>query len=168
MKLKHILYILLCLILQSPLHAQVKNNRWVFGGDVGYTSSGGTSYFGLAPEVGYLIKPMVEIGGSIGYTYITNGSAKRNLWTFGPHVNVSLSESFFLRGKFQHLTGKETDPSIPSFNISESSLWLGGGYQTNTSGVFYRVGFLYNTLYNANSSIYSSPLLPYASLGYRL
>lgn len=154
--------------MQSQLTAQVKNNRWIFGGDVGFTSAGGTTYLGISPEVGYLIKPKVEVGGSVGYTYITNGSAKRNLWTFGPHINLLLSESFFLRGKFQHLTGRESDNNVPSFTISESSLWFGGGYQTINNGVFYRVGFLYNTLYNADSSIYSSPFLPYASLGYRL
>lgn len=168
MKPKFIYYLIFFVLIHFSATAQLRNQGWIVGGDFGFSSANNTTFIGVAPEVGYLFDSNVELGGSVGYTLITSGSIKRHLWNFGPYVNYFISDSFFLRGRYQHLRGKETGTSNTDFRITESSLWLGGGYQTINNGLFYRVGILYNTLYDENTSIYNSPFLPYASLGFQL
>lgn len=167
--MKTILHILFFLFIQQIASAQFKQNKWVIGGDFGFTSNGGTTYFGFAPEIGYRFSNNFELGGGVGYTQISTEGAKRKLWNFGPYLNYNITESFFARSKYQYLTGTTTGTSTHSNNnLNEFSLWIGGGYQFLSDSFFYRAGFLYNVLYNADSSIYNSPMLPYVSIGYQL
>ena len=166
--MKTILHILFFLCIQQVASAQLRQDNWIVGGDFGFVGTGGTTYFGISPEIGYRFNNNFELGGGIGYSQISSDNAKRKLWNFGPYVNYNLAETFFLRSKYQYLTGKTTGLSSSNSNINESALWVGGGYQSLADNFFYRAGFLYNVLYNENSSIYNSPILPYISLGFQL
>ncbi len=168
MKTKFIFMFCLISFLQNNLNAQIRKDNIIVGGDVGFTSVNNGSYFGIAPEVGYLFDETFEAGLGIGYTLITQGIAKRNLWNFSPYVNYFFSDSFYLRAKYQYLIGHETGTSASSMNINESAMWLGAGYQSINDHFIYRTGILYNAIYNQNTSIYNSPILPFASFAYRL
>lgn len=166
--MKRLLSALLFLCFSQVTLAQTNQEGWNLSGDFRFTSSGSSTYFGLSPEIGYLYKNGFELGAGIGYAQITNNNIKSKIWNFGPYINYFINESFFVRSSYQHMSGKTTGGSSSHFNFTESALWLGAGYQSNSTGVFYRVGILYNALYKEDSSIYNSPILPYATLGYRL
>lgn len=159
---------ILTLCITQITSAQFRQEGWVLGGDFRFTSSGNATYFGISPEAGYLYNNGFEIGAGSGYAQISNGNIKNKIWNFGPYINYFITNDFFIRSTYQHMSGKTTQTSQIQNSFTESALWIGGGYQSNSEGVFYRAGLLYNALYKENSSIYNSPILPYASLGYRL
>lgn len=166
--MKPLLSVLLFLCFFQITQAQINQEGWTLGGDFRFSSSGSSTYFGLSPEIGYLYKNGFELGAGIGYAQFKNESIKSKIWNFGPYINYFVTDAFFVRSAYQHMSGKTTEASNTHFNFTESALWLGAGYQSNNGGVFYRVGILYNALYKEDSSIYNSPILPYATLGYRL
>lgn len=166
--MKFILRLATALLLTQTAFAQNNTDGWVLGGDFGFTSAGDSRFLTLSPELGYRYENGFEVGFGTGFTMIKSGDIRNNLWNFGPYINYQIAESFFIRGRYQYLSGETTAPSLPSLRIHESSLWLGGGYQSINNGVIYRAGVLYNALYKENSSVYSSPFLPYVSFGLNL
>ena len=176
---KYLLFII-SLTLSYATHAQLNQNQsinttnhnsinnWRFGGGFGL-SFGNDSYFGLniSPSIGYMVDNNLEIGGIAGYQYAKNDYYKQNLFNIGPYVNYYIIENFFLRANYMYYTGKQkytnSEPyynSISEYNIDESALWLGGGYQSSGQ-VRFQVGVLYNVLYKENESIFSSGFQPF-------
>lgn len=145
-----------------------KNGQWLIGGDFGYSGGNNSSYFGISPEVSYLYKTGLEVGGSIGYSRISVQNATRNIYTIGPLISYSIGESFFARSRYLFLRGT-TSGASDNTSFHESSLWIGGGYIDRLeNGGMLRVGVMYNALYNENKSVYSSPILPFASFSFGL
>ncbi|MGV4538189.1 hypothetical protein ACQ1RB_05840, partial [Ornithobacterium rhinotracheale] len=50
-----------------------------------------------------------------------------------------------------------------SYDINESALWIGGGYQSE-GRVSLRAGIMYNVLYKEENSIFSSAIRPFAGV----
>lgn len=169
-------FILFGLILALAMNAQIavqQNNagsggKWTFGGNIGLgPSSDGGFQVSIAPEVGYKASENLELGAAVGYNYFKNDFYKSSFFNFGPYANYSILQSLFLRAQYQYLFGDAEAATGYSFgtstnkDISESALWLGGGYQSRIgNNVYYRIGMMYNVLYNEDDSVYGSAFLP--------
>ncbi len=146
-----------------------KNGRWVIGGGFGL---GFTRGFNIQanPEVGYRMKNL-ELGISPGISYQKyNGtddfydpSFKTTMWNVGPYVVYAPIPQFFFRGQYQYYSGElnvDSDYYIDN-KFDENALWLGGGYQERIANhVYMRLGIMYNVLYDADDSIFSTGWIP--------
>ncbi len=168
-------FIVLALLLAFSINAQIaisqspNSGKWTFGGNIGLgPSDNGGFQFSIAPEVGYRTSDNLEIGCALGYNYFKNDFYKSNFFNAGPYVNYSIMQNLFLRAQYQYLFGNSKTEDGYTFNglnnsqdISESALWLGGGYQNRIGdNVYYKIGVMYNVLYNEDDSIYGSAFLP--------
>lgn len=163
-----LLFFIVCFSFSVEAQQNRKNGQWLIGGDLGYSGGSNSSYFGISPEVSYLNENGFEMGASIGYSRITFEEIKRNIYSIGPLVSYNIGESFFARTRYQYLMGTTTG-AADNTSINESGLWIGGGYidRQGGNGVL-RIGAMYNVLYNGNSRVYSSPILPFASFSFAL
>ncbi len=153
-----------------------KKGRVVIGGGFGLGFNRGFN-IQANPEVGYRTKNL-EFGLSLGLSYQTyNGTDEfydpdfnSTLWNFGPYILFSPIPKFFLRGQYQYYTGKldvQSDYYLDN-KYDENTLWFGGGYQDRIAEhVYYRIGLMYNVLYDDGfdqngrpNSIFSSGLIP--------
>lgn len=145
-------------------------NNWRFGGGLGL-SFGNDSYFGfnISPSIGYMISTNLEVGGIAGYQHLSNNYYKRNLFNVGLYINFFPIENIFVRANYVYYTGKETyrtknlqyETISESYNVEESALWLGAGYQTS-GPIKFQVGAMYNVLYKDNDTgIFSSGFQPF-------
>lgn len=166
------LFIIICCAFGSSTYAQgffrKQSGDWYLGGDLQYASNSSSSIFAIAPELTYVIENGIEGGLGMGYTSITNGNLKQKLFSLGPVLGYRFKETVFIRTQLQQLTGTATSGGN-SVRLNETALWIGGGYLSNSgNGVTSRIGIMYNTLYKEDNSIYSTPLLPYASISFAL
>ncbi len=146
-------------------------NNWRIGGGLGI-GFGNNGYFNLqiSPSVGYMVSNNLELGGIAGYSYAKNDWYKQNIFNIGPYINYFPIENLFLRANYMYYTGKQKyDNNLPfynsvdEFNLDESALWLGGGYQSS-GNVRFQAGILYNVLYKEDESIFSSGFQPFVGV----
>ncbi len=146
-----------------------KKGRVVVGGGLGLGFNRGFN-IQANPDIGYRIKGF-EFGASVGIAYqkyngtddLYDPDFKYTLWNFGPYLLYMPIPQIYLRGQYQFYTGKWDIKSVnyQDQNYNESTLWLGGGYQDKIAEhVYYRIGFLYNVLYDENDSIFNSGFIP--------
>lgn len=143
-------------------------NRWVFGASAGL-GFGNNDYFGfnISPAVGYMVGHGLEVGATAGYQYSKDNYSKVNLFSAGPYVHYSFIPQFFGRAHYEYYTGNiDYKNSDYQNNISESALWVGGGYQS-FGRVGFRAGIMYNVLHS-NKSIFSSNIRPFAGVVFSL
>lgn len=153
-----------------------KKGQWVFGGDIGAGFGSGTS-IRIAPEVGYRLNNGLEMGVGAGYNfysydYSNNLTYKSNFFNVGPYVSYDISQMFFVKAQYQYLGGTQKQEYLGyevSNDISENALWLGGGYQNRIgNNAFYKIGFMYNVLYDKDDSIYGSGFMPVVGISFGL
>ncbi|QAR30938.1 hypothetical protein EQP59_06110 [Ornithobacterium rhinotracheale] len=153
---------------QAQFHKQeqaTQPNRWRLGMGAGL-SFGNHSYVGVAvsPSLGYDLGSGLEAGATLGYQYNKNDYYRSSLLSVGPYVNYMFVPQFFGRAHYEYYTGEQLHkPTDAKFNISESALWLGGGYQSS-GRISFRAGVMYNVLYKENESIFSSAVRPFAGV----
>jgi hypothetical protein len=61
-----------------------KENRWYYGGNIGFSFWNNYFYLGVYPMVGYKVTPQLSLGAKIGYAYISD-----NRYDPLPAINTS-------------------------------------------------------------------------------
>ena len=144
---------------------QSTEKKWRLGASAGI-SFGENDYLALslAPSVGYNLGNGVEIGTTLGYQLNKNNYYRTNLISGGPYLNYSVIPQIFGRVHYEYYNGSQKNKlNNNEYNISESALWVGGGYESQ-GPVSFRAGILYNVLYKNNNSIFSSAIRPFAGV----
>lgn len=144
-----------------------KNNRWTFGGGIGF-GFGSNSMFNLqaSPRVGYRVTDDLEAGITGTVMWQTSDFYNSTMFGVGPFVNYYFARSFYVSGNLQHFFINYKDKYY-DFKSSdeETALYLGGGYlQRIGNNSFLQLGIMYNVLYKENNSIFASGLVP--SIGF--
>lgn len=137
--------------------------RWTFGGSLGFSGgSGGRFGITVAPRVGYLLSPELEVGVRGSYTWLQSDWYTSNQVGIGPFANYYFPQRFYLGAQFQqNFLGQKMRDGGPTYTTSEAALFLGGGYLMRLGGsASLQLGLMYNVLYKANSNFYSSGLVP--------
>ncbi|MCK0205151.1 transporter [Ornithobacterium rhinotracheale] len=140
-------------------------NRWRLGMGAGL-SFGNNNYMALAlaPSLGYELGNGLEAGATLGYQYNKDNYFKSNLFSVGPYVNYMFVPQFFGRVHYEYFSGSQKSKiTNDSYDINESALWIGGGYQSE-GRVSLRAGIMYNVLYKEENSIFSSAIRPFAGV----
>lgn len=149
--------------------SQKTNKNWRIGAGVGL-NFGNNGYFGarISPSVGYYLGGGLEVGATAGYSYTKDDDYKQNLFSVGAYTNYFVIPQFFARAHYEHYMGEqENKHTSQTFDIDEDALWLGGGYE-NGGMIRYRVGIMYNVLYDEDDSIFSNAVMPFAGISVAL
>ncbi len=149
-------------------------SHWRTGGGIG-VAFGSNRYFEIQvnPSLGYQFNNQIETGITTGYTYTSDNYAKQNIFNIGPYLNYYPIQNLFLRVNYLYYTGEmkltwsDYKKYTTSYNIDESALWLGAGYQTSGT-VRFQIGWLYNVLYDKDKSIFNSAWQPFAGVSIHL
>lgn len=147
-------------------NSQSTEKKWRLGASAGI-SFGDNDYLSLslAPSIGYNLGNGLEIGATAGYQLNKNNYYRSNLFSGGPYLNYSVVPQIFGRVHYEYYSGTQKNRIYNNeYNINESALWVGGGYESG-GPVSFRAGILYNVLYkNNNNSIFSSAIRPFAGI----
>ncbi|MBS9768206.1 MAG: hypothetical protein KGV44_11815 [Flavobacteriaceae bacterium] len=139
-------------------------NPWRFGGNFGLNFGGNSTHIQIAPALGYMLTPKMEVGGSVGYTYHKYNDTKANIFSTGIFSNYQVIPQAFARINYEHHMGKQKFQNS-SNSFSENSLWVGAGYRS-LGRVGFQAGIMYNVLHNKDNSIYNSPWRPFAGVSF--
>ncbi|MBV7441632.1 hypothetical protein KRX57_09375 [Weeksellaceae bacterium TAE3-ERU29] len=150
----------------SVQSSQSTEKKWRLGASAGI-SFGDNDYLALsiAPSVGYNLGYGLELGATLGYQLNKNNYFRSNLISGGPYINYMVVPQIFGRVHYEYYTGNQKSKiSSNEYNINESALWIGGGYESG-GAIRFRAGILYNVLYKENNnSIFSSAIRPFAGI----
>ncbi|WP_346983626.1 hypothetical protein [Chryseobacterium sp. POE27] len=139
------------------------SNRWTFGGGIGVGfGSNSAFYLSASPRVGYRLTDDLETGIVGSVSWQTSDFYRSTMFGAGPFVNYYFARSFYVGANFQHYFINYKDKYYDyKMNEEESALYLGGGYmQRIGNNSFMQIGLMYNVLWQENSSIFSSGLIP--------
>ena len=88
----------------NPFKPNLQQNRWYYGGNVGFRFWNNYFYLSVQPLVGYKVTPKFSVGGKLAYSYISD---KRIDPTFNSHnfggsifTRYRVVPQFYLHGEF--------------------------------------------------------------------
>ena len=104
------------------------DNRWYYGGNIGFSFWNNYTYLGIYPLVGYKITSQFSVGGKIGYSYINYKDIDFDSHNYGGSIftRYRIIPQMYLHGEFVYFshdrfTGRDWVPF----------LLLGGGLSQN-------------------------------------
>jgi hypothetical protein len=139
----------------------ISEKRLKFGCGFGLSFVGGTN-FSLSPNLMYDVSKKVSIGGGIQGSY-TAIKDLQNTTTIGFNIigQYNPIEKITTLLEFAELnvsTKTETPTGETSRKYWDSALFVGAGWNVTNK---IAIGAKYNLLYNADESVYTSPVIPF-------
>ena len=136
-------------------------NRWYYGGNVGFSFWNDYTYLGIYPMVGYKITPQFSVGAKVGYSYINYKDIDFDTHNYGGSVftRYRIIPQIYLHGEFVYFSydrilGREWVPF----------LLLGGGFSQQISPNVWAYAEVLFDVINDNNSPYKSGE-PFVSVG---
>jgi len=136
-----------------------KENRWYYGGTVGFSFWNDYTYIGIYPLVGYKITPKFSIGGKIGYSYYNyhNTDLSTNNYGGSLFTRYRLIPQIYLHAEFVYFSYEEQTYDLQTRQYGTERNWvpfilLGGGLsQSIGQNVWAYVEVLFDVLQDDNS-----------------
>ncbi len=107
----------------NPYKPNPQQNRWYYGGNVGFNFWNNYFYLSVQPLVGYKVTPKFSLGGKLAYSYISD---KRINPTFNSHnfggsifARYRVVPQFYLHGEFVYTSFDQ----ITGFDL-QSNKWM--------------------------------------------
>ena len=81
-------------------------NRWYYGGNVGFSFWNDYTYLGIYPMVGYKITPQFSVGAKVGYSYINYKDIDFDTHNYGGSVftRYRIIPQIYLHGEFVYFS----------------------------------------------------------------
>jgi hypothetical protein len=115
-----------------------KENKWYYGGTVGFSFWNDYTYIGIYPLVGYKVTPKFSIGGKIGYSYYNYHNTDLSTHNYGGSVftRYRLIPQIYLHAEFVYFNYEEQTYDIQTRQYGTERNWvpfilLGGGLSQN-------------------------------------
>jgi hypothetical protein len=148
-----------------------KENRWYYGGTVGFSFWNDYTYIGIYPLVGYKVTPKFSIGGKIGYSYYNYHNTDLSTHNYGGSVftRYRVIPQFYLHAEFVYFSYEEQTYDLQTRQYGTERNWvpfilLGGGLSQNIGqNVWAYVEVLFDVLQDDNSPYESWD--PFISIG---
>lgn len=146
----------------NPFKPEPQQNRWYYGGNVGFNFWNNYFYLSVQPLVGYKVTPKFSVGGKLGYSYInySNIDPSFSSHNFGGSIftRYRIIPQIYLHGEFVYASFDRRTTIFPVNNEWPSErvwvpfLLLGGGYaQMVSPNVWVFVEVLFDVLQDSNS-----------------
>ncbi|NNG27106.1 MAG: hypothetical protein HKM87_06240 [Ignavibacteriaceae bacterium] len=146
----------------NPFKPNPQQNRWYYGGNVGFRFWNNYLYLSVQPLVGYKVTPKFSVGGKLAYSYLSD---KRINPTFNSHnfggsifTRYRVVPQFYLHGEFVYASFDQiTGLDLQSNKWMSERVWvpfllLGGGVsQMVGSNVWIFAEVLVDVLNDKNS-----------------
>ncbi len=161
---------------EVPQNTPPKENRWYYGGNVGFSFWNNYFYLGVYPLVGYKVTPQLSLGAKIGYAYINDDRYEPFPSLATSNYGASLFSRYriipqiYAHAEFAYWSYE----NISSFNTSDNTynterywipyLLLGGGFSQNVGpNTWVFVEVLFDVINDENSPYESGD--PFISFG---
>lgn len=141
---------------------ELNTSRWRFGGGLGLSVGNNSTGIYISPSLGYMITSDLETGATLAYSYNKYRNYKYNVFSGGIFGNYHIIPELFTRVHYEYYVGDRKYNNL-SDTFNENALWIGAGYQ-NYGRVRFQAGIMYNTLYDEENSLFSSPWRPFAGI----
>jgi len=136
-----------------------KENRWYYGGTVGFSFWNDYTYIGIYPLVGYKVTPQFSIGGKIGYSYYNYHNTDLSTNNYGGSVftRYRVIPQFYLHAEFVYFSYEQQTYDLQTRQYGTERNWvpfilLGGGLsQSIGQNVWAYVEVLFDVLQDDNS-----------------
>ncbi|MGB5847870.1 MAG: hypothetical protein WBH40_05240 [Ignavibacteriaceae bacterium] len=136
-----------------------KENRWYYGGTIGFSFWNDYTYIGIYPLVGYKVTPQFSIGGKIGYSYYNYHNTDLSTNNYGGSVftRYRVIPQFYLHGEFVYFSYEQQTYDLQTRQYGTERNWvpfllLGGGFSQNVGqNVWAYVEVLFDVLQDENS-----------------
>lgn len=137
----------------------IKENKWYYGGSIGFSFWNDYTYIGVYPEVGYKVTPKFSIGGKVGYSYINYNDIDFSTHNYGGSVftRYRVIPQFYLHGEFVYFSYEQQVYNSESRQIETERNWvpyllLGGGFSQQVGpNVWAYAEVLFDVLQDENS-----------------
>jgi len=115
-------------------------NRWYYGGNIGFSFWNNYTYLGIYPLIGYKITPQFSVGGKIGYSYINYKDANPSFDThnYGGSIftRYRIIPQIYLHGEFVYSSYERQTFNLINQQFGTERVWvpfllLGGGLSQN-------------------------------------
>ena len=136
-----------------------KENRWYYGGTIGFSFWNDYTYIGIYPLVGYKITPKFSIGGKIGYSYYNYHDIDLSTNNYGGSVftRYRVIPQIYLHAEFVYFSYEQQTYDLQTRQYGTERNWvpfilLGGGLsQSVGQNVWAYVEVLFDVLQDDNS-----------------
>jgi hypothetical protein len=136
-----------------------KENKWYYGGTIGFSFWNDYTYIGIYPQVGYKITPQFSIGGKIGYSYYNYHDTDLSTDNYGGSIftKYRVIPQFYLHGEFVYFSYEQQTFDLATRQYGTERNWvpfilLGGGLSQNIGqNVWAYVEVLFDVLQDENS-----------------
>ena len=156
---------------ENTLNPPVAENRWYYGGNIGFSFWNNYFYLSIAPMVGYKITPKFSVGGKIGYAYSSDSSVDPtfNTSSYGGSIftRYRIIPQFYLHGEFVYASYENVFLRPLGYTTERNwvpFLLLGGGFsQMISPNVWAYAEVLFDVINDENSPYKAGD--PFISLG---
>lgn len=143
----------------NPFKPNPRQNRWYYGGNIGFNFWNNYFYLGVFPWVGYKVSPKFSVGGKIGYTYYKYNNSNFSSNNYGGSIftRYRVVPQFYLHGEFVYFSYERQTFNLGTSLFGTERVWvpfllLGGGYSQkvgNNAWIFAEV--LFDVIQDSNS-----------------
>jgi len=136
-----------------------KENKWYYGGTIGFSFWNNYTYIGIYPQVGYKVTPKFSIGGKIGYSYYKYHDTDLSTNNYGGSIftRYRVIPQFYLHGEFVYFSYEQQTYDLQTRQYGTERNWvpfilLGGGFSQKVGqNVWAYVEVLFDVLQDENS-----------------
>ena len=149
----------------------VAENRWYYGGNVGFSFWNDYTYLGVYPLVGYKVTPKFSVGAKVGYSYINYKDIDFSTNNYGGSVftRYRFIPQLYAHAEFVYFSFENRTYSIINQQYGSERVWvpfllLGGGFSQQISpNVWAFAEVLFDVINDKNSPYESGQ--PFVSVG---
>lgn len=158
----------------STMNPPAAENRWYYGGNIGFNFWNDYFYLGVYPLVGYKVTPKLSVGAKIGYAYISDDryeplpALKTSNYGGSLFTRYRIIPQIYAHAEFAYWS-YENAINLTSQGYDTERVWvpyllLGGGYSQNIGpNVWLFAEVLFDVINDENSPYESGE--PFVSFG---
>jgi hypothetical protein len=146
-------------------------NRWYYGGNIGFSFWSDYTYLGIYPLAGYKITPKFSVGAKVGYSYINYKDIDFSTNNYGGSVftRYRIIPQIFMHAEFVYFSFEHRTFSIINRQYGSERVWvpfllLGGGFSQQISPNVWAFAEVLFDVINDDNSPYESGQ-PFVSVG---
>lgn len=141
----------------NPFKPNPQQNKWYYGGNIGFNFWNDYFYIGVFPLVGYKVTPQFSVGAKLGYTYYNYKDTDFSSHNYGGSVftRYRVVPQFYLHGEFVYFSYEQR--TFVNLQPETERVWvpfllLGGGFsQMISPNVWAFVEVLFDVIQDKNS-----------------
>lgn len=146
-------------------------NKWYYGGNIGFSFWNDYTYLGIYPLAGYKITPKFSVGAKVGYSYINYKDIDFSTNNYGGSVftRYRIIPQIYVHGEFVYFSFEHRTFSIINRQYGSERVWvpfllLGGGFSQQISPNVWAFAEVLFDVINDDNSPYESGQ-PFVSVG---